>query len=110
MIVPHEAVPERKVPVIVRPGRYTVSLERTSGLTLVHCSVHTWSPSISRSLKADWKAFLNLHDGPLLALHTPGDRKHLHFLRIFGFEYLTSYHDAALDADRDIFIVNKEHT
>lgn len=83
---------ERKVPVIVRPGAYTVSLERTDGLTFGHCDIHTrWTPTIKAALREDWRRFLELHEAPILALHTPGDRKHAKFLSIFGFRFIGSH-------------------
>jgi hypothetical protein len=88
-----DAHPERKVPVIVRPA-YTVSLERTSGLTFVHCDIHArWTPTIKAALREDWRRFLELHEAPILALHTPGDRKHAKFLSIFGFSLRGSITD-----------------
>lgn len=93
MIIPETALPERKVPVIVRPA-YTVSLERTSGLTFIHCDVHSaWTPAIKSALKRDWSALLAMHEAPILALHDPRDRKHEKFLRMFGFSRLTSFVD-----------------
>lgn len=81
---------ERKVPVIVRPA-YTVFLERTDGLTLVHCDIHQrWTPTIKAALREDWLSLVAMHEAPILALHTPGDRKHHKFLTLFGFRFLGS--------------------
>lgn len=103
-MLPTTAIPERKVPVIVKPA-YTVLLERTSGLTFVHCEIHgRWSPRVKAELLADWSTFRSLHQAPILALHTPGDRKHHKFLTMFGFEFAGSFTDAATLADTDLFI------
>jgi hypothetical protein len=94
--LPPEAIPERKVPVIVRKD-YTVYLERTSGLTFIHCDVHSrWSPSVRFDLMHDWQSFKLLHRAPIYALHTPGDRKHEKFLRLFGFSFEGSFTDPAM--------------
>jgi hypothetical protein len=78
---------DRKVPVIVRPS-YTVSLESTSGLTFIHCDVHSkWTPETARALKRDWRVFTFLHEAPIYALHDPADIKHEKFLKQFGFTY-----------------------
>jgi hypothetical protein len=101
MIVPETALPERKVPVIVRPS-YTVFLERTSGLTFVHCDVHSaWTPKTKAALLRDWSNLLALHEAPILALHDPGDLKHEKFLRMFGFTRLTSFKDTS-GSEREI--------
>lgn len=84
--------PQPRVPVIRRPA-YTVSLEQHGDHSFVHCDVRAWSPSARQALSADWQAFQALHGGPILALHTPGDRKHLKFLTLFGFHRVTSYVD-----------------
>lgn len=98
------AIPERKVPVIVRQD-YTVLLERTSGLTFIHCAIHApWSRSVKSALLDDWRTFRQLHDAPILALHRPGDRKHHKFLTQFGFKFASSFEDAATGADTHLFI------
>lgn len=102
MTLPAEA--ERKVPVIVRPA-YTVFLERTSGLTFGHIEIHhRWTPSLKAALQDDWRNFRALHGAPIMALHTPGDRKHLKFLTMFGFKRLGSFTDAASETEMELFI------
>jgi hypothetical protein len=98
------AIPERKVPVIVKPD-YTVFLERTSGLTFVHCDVHSrWTSRVKDELVRDWQTFRALHEAPILALHTPGDTKHHKFLSMFGFEFATAFTDAATGDEKHLFI------
>lgn len=98
LTIPSEAIPERKVPVIVRSGAYTVYFERTSGLTFIHCDVLCpWTKEIKQRLSADWKALRALHEGPIYALHTPSDTKHEKFLLMMGFHYAASFigHDGS---------------
>lgn len=98
------AYAERKVPVIVRSA-YTVFLERTSGLTFIHCTIHErWTSNVRNALLEDWKAFRLLHDDKICALHVPGDSKHLKFLTLFGFHYIGSFADAATGSGLDLFI------
>ena len=93
--LPAVADHQLKVPVIQGRG-YTVHLEQATPLhTFVHCDVPAglWSLLTKRALQRDWAALQALHGGPFHALHTPGDRKHLKFLRLFGFSKAASYID-----------------
>ena len=93
--------PQPKVPVVRRP-EYTLYFEQaTRDETFIHCDVYTWSPRVVRQLQADWSALLALHGGPIRALHTPGDRKHLKFLTLFGFKPVLSFE--GLDGPQEIF-------
>ena len=93
--------PQPKVPVVRRP-EYTLYLEQaTLDETFIHCDVYTWTPRVVRQLKADWSALLALHGGPIRALHTPGDRKHLKFITLFGFKLVTAYN--AADGPQEIY-------
>jgi hypothetical protein len=84
-----------KVPVVRRP-EYVLYLEQADhDLTFAHCDVYTWSPSVCRKLLADWETLKGLHGGPIRALHTPGDRKHLKFLTLLGFTRVILYRDDA---------------
>lgn len=95
MGVPAVADHQFKVPV-VRRSEYTLFLEQaTRHHTFIHCLVHVpWTATVKRQLLADWQALKALHGGPIHALHEPGDRKHHHFLTMFGFRRVTSYVDA----------------
>lgn len=106
MNLPELAEAERKVPVIV--NRYfTVSLERTSGLTFIHCEIHVpWTSAVRQALAHDWLTFLELHKAPILALHNPDDRKHQKFLKLFGFEFAGSFL-APCGSERHIYTINK---
>lgn len=81
-----------KVPVVQRP-EYTLYLERaTRNHSFIHCDIHVrWSPQVKQRLLNDWKTLKDLHGHPIYALHTPGDVKHLKFLRMFGFKFLRNY-------------------
>ena len=83
--------PQLKTPVVRRP-EYTLFLEQaTRDETFIHCDVYTWSHHVARRLKADVEALLALHGGPIRALHTPGDAKHLKFITFLGFKYVTPH-------------------
>jgi hypothetical protein len=92
MGVPVEPDHQLKVPVVRRP-EYTLFLEQaTRHHTFIHCTVHVrWTASVKRQLLQDWADLKRLHGGPIYALHTPGDRKHHHFINIFGFRRATSF-------------------
>lgn len=100
-------VPERKVPVILRPGDYTVSFERTTGLTFIHCDIHrTWTPALKRRLMDDFTTLRGLHEEPILALHDPGDAKHEKFLRTFGFHRIGEFAEPETGTRREVYRIN----
>ncbi len=100
MVVP-QADPQAKVPVVRRP-EYTLYFEQAArDHTFIHCDVYTWSPRVVRQLTADWQAVQALHGGPIFALHTPGDRKHLKFITLFGFKLVAAF--VADDGPRELF-------
>lgn len=81
--------PQLKVPVIRRP-EYTLSLEQANRRDcFIHCDIHVrWTPKVKEALGRDFAILKDLHGGPFLALHEPGDAKHLKFLRLYGFRRL----------------------
>lgn len=94
---------DRKIPIITR-DEYTVSLERTSGLTLGHCDIHVpWTRDLKQKLTDDWATFLTLHRAPIFALHTPGDRKHEKFLAMFGFTFVGKLMQP--DGENEIYVI-----
>lgn len=80
----------RRVPVIKRIGKYTVSLEQCRGLTYIHCDIHTgWSASLKRELQADFSNLLDLSAAQeFYTLSATDDYKHHKFLGLFGFTHM----------------------
>lgn len=80
----------RRVPVIERLGKYTVSLEQCRGLTYIHCDIHTrWSASLKRELHTDFSNLLDLSDArEFYTLSATDDYKHHKFLGLFGFTHM----------------------
>lgn len=80
-----------RIPVI-QTSQYTVYLQslRINDLeyTFVHCDVMESTVVSLRNLRMDWNTFVDLHNGPLLALSEHDDEKHQHFLELFDFTYL----------------------
>ena len=91
--LPEVSEAERKLPVIRRDD-YTVSLERTSGMTFIHCEFRKWSKDAYRDLFGEFKALKWLIAEPIYALHRADDKKHEKFLKMFNFTYLCDFVDA----------------
>lgn len=72
--------------------------------TFVHCDVLEPSVSSIRNLLLDWNTFVDLHNGPLLALSELGDEKHQHFLELFKFKYLQDLKGSD-DVTRKLYIL-----
>ena len=80
-----------KVPVVRRPS-YCIMLERTGNFTFIHCDVYTpWTKTVQKAFQADLMALKALHPQPIYAIHTPGDAKHLKFLKLSGFQRTGTY-------------------
>ena len=80
----------RRIPVISRTGKYTVTLEHCRGLTYIHCDIHkNWSASLKRQLINDFSKLLDLSDTQeFYTLSAVDDQKHHKFLRLFGFTHM----------------------
>lgn len=103
MGVPAQAIHDLRVPIVQRP-EYTIRFERVQpGHTIGHIDIHVpWTKEVLKKLQADWLVVKDLQGGPIRAMHTPGDRKHLKFLTLFGFRFVASYTDIH-DQVREIY-------
>lgn len=79
-----------KVPVI-QNKQFVLYLEDLDGNLFIHCDILSkWSKEVKQNLK-NWFTRLTKECGKeLYALHTPEDKKHEKFLRMFDFSYLYS--------------------
>ena len=75
-----------KTPVI-NTDDYTVYFEYTYNNTFIHCDCYRWSKMVKLQLKSDIDKLVELHRKPIYAVHDIGDKKHLKFLKMLGFEY-----------------------
>ena len=80
-----------KVPVLQTP-EFVLYLEEFDGLWFIHCDVLVkWTKSVKSNL-AKWFDVLTKECGKeLYALHSPNDKKHERFLKMFDFSYLNSF-------------------
>ena len=80
-----------KVPVLQTP-EFVLYLEEFDGLCFIHCDVLVkWTKNVKSKL-AKWFDVLTKECGKeLYALHSPNDKKHEKFLKIFDFSYLNSF-------------------
>lgn len=92
-----------KVPVI-QNKQFVLYLEDYNGSLFIHCDILLkWSKEVKQNLK-NWFTILTKECGKeLYALHTPEDKKHEKFLRMFDFSYLHSI--IGIDGNKyDIYI------
>lgn len=74
-----------KTPIIERP-EYTVFLEQTRGLSILHGDVHAlWTRGVKFRLRQDLDAVAETL-GPVFAVHYPDQGiKHIKFVKMMGF-------------------------
>ena len=77
-----------KTPVI-RKRDYTVYFELHGEYTFIHCDCHRWSKTVKQNLIKDFDVLCSLHGVAIFALHDVHDSKHLKFLKMHKFEYVT---------------------
>jgi hypothetical protein len=76
---------------VVETKDFIIYLEDDNGKTFIHCDVlSTWSKKVKRSLLLWFDKLTKEYGKELYALHTPNDKKHEKFLRMFNFKYLTN--------------------
>lgn len=88
-----------KVPVIIRPSKYTIYYEGVplpdgDRVTFVHCDIHgVWNKPTKLSLKQDFASLVSLRSNPLYCLRH--DSKQEKFIKMFGFtlDYPVEGHD-----------------
>lgn len=78
-------VPYPKVTVCRRP-EYEIQYEQIGEHTLVHVTVHQWTPASQASFAGDCDALQDLLNGPVMALCLLSDTKLRKFCAKFGFE------------------------
>lgn len=80
-----------KVPVIDTED-YILYLEELQDCLVIHCDIKTkWSKEVKRKLDVDFRRLMKECHKPVCALHTPNDKKHEKFLKMFDFEYLKQF-------------------
>lgn len=79
-----------KTPVL-SVDEFVLYLEELPEGTFIHCDVTTkWSKEVKNKLKVAFELLTNEYGKELYALHTPTDKKHEKFLKMFDFSYLSS--------------------
>lgn len=80
-----------KVPV-VNTSDYILYLEELPDCLVIHCDVLTkWSKEVKKKLEVDFENLMIACNQPVYALHTPSDKKHEKFLKMFKFEYFKPF-------------------
>lgn len=93
-----------KTPVIYS-NDYVVFFEYYATKTFIHCDCTKWSKSIKKSLLADLDSLLQIHRKPVFAIHEIDDKKHLKFLNITGFTFLSDF-TGADNKPRQLYVRN----
>lgn len=79
-----------KIPVITTKD-YIIYLEDNEGYFFIHCDVNSkWNKVVKKELLKDFKILTKEWNRELYALHTPNDKKHEKFLKMFGFIYFNT--------------------
>jgi hypothetical protein len=78
-----------KTPVI-RKKDYIVYFELHEGSIFIHCDCHRWSKTVKQNLIKDLDVLCSLQDMPIYGIHEINDNKHLKFLTMCGFTFVTS--------------------
>jgi hypothetical protein len=79
-----------KVPVL-NTDDFVLYLEEVNNITFIHCDVLArWSKEIKNKLQIAFQLLTQEYGKELYALHTPADKKHEKFLKMFDFSYLQS--------------------
>ena len=79
-----------KVPVLDTDD-FVLYIEKVGDNSFIHCDVVAkWSKTVKRNLQLAFNLLTQEYGKELYALHTPGDKKHEKFLKMFNFSYLQS--------------------
>ncbi len=79
-----------KIPVLDTDD-FVLYLEDVNGNSFIHCDVLAkWNKTIKQRLQIAFNLLIKEYGKELYALHTPEDRKHEKFLKMFDFSYLSS--------------------
>lgn len=92
-----------KTPVITT-DEFILYLENDNGFYFIHCDIlKQWTKEVKKHLHKAFDSLTKENGQPLYALHTPTDKKHEKFLKMFGFSYLKTI--KGLDNnDYDIYV------
>jgi len=93
-----------KTPVI-ESDDFTAYYDQYEEHTFLHCDVYRYNKSVKRDLQDSLKLLLAIRKSPLFAIHEQHDNKHLKFLTMLGFEYLTET-TCQDDIVRDVYIID----
>jgi len=93
-----------KTPVIERPD-WTISLELYAGRYFGHVIIHKpWTPQRARHLEHDFQSVIDALGEPVFILHTPGDTKHLKFIKKYRFQYVSTHPRLDGQGYLDVFV------
>jgi len=79
-----------KTPVI-HSDDYVVYFENVQGYTFIHCDCYRWSKTTKQELTKDFDCLYSIHRKPIYAMHDIDDNKHLKFLTMMKFSFLSEY-------------------
>jgi hypothetical protein len=92
-----------KVPVLDTED-FVLYIEEVGDNSFIHCNLKTkWNKTIKKKLQLAFSLLTKEYGKELYALHTPEDRKHEKFLKMFDFSYLQSIKGND-DNDYDVYI------
>ena len=95
-----------KVPVI-EAENFTAYYDFHGNHTFLHCDVFKYNRSVRKELQQGLKLLVNIRQSPLFAIHEQNDSKHLKFITMLGFEYLTTT-VCRDNTARDIYITQEK--
>jgi hypothetical protein len=76
-----------KLPVL-STKEFVIYLEENNGFFFIHCDVNvTWSKKVKRKLQIAFDMITKNWEKELYAIHTPNDKKHEKFLKMFNFNF-----------------------
>ena len=92
-----------KIPVLTT-GEFILYLEELEGVVFIHCDVLVkWTKEVKKRLSKAFELLSSEYGKEIYALHTPADKKHEKFLKMFDFSYLKSF-TGTDGKDYDVYI------
>lgn len=80
-----------KIPVL-STNDFILYLEDVEGNVFIHCDILVkWTKEVKKKLAKSFELLSTEYGKELFALHTPADKKHEKFLKMFDFSYLSSF-------------------
>ena len=80
-----------KVPVL-KTNEYILYIEDYNGDWFIHCDVLVkWTKEVKQKLQQGFNVLTKECGKELYALHSPDDKKHEKFLKLFKFNYVNSF-------------------